>query len=155
MILNNGHIDDSWDVDAARGCWQNVDSMATYIQDQKWTYVSPNDDRLGEPLFNVDHLTIEQQPICDLYVEMYQKILQGEPVILTFFNIDGMAGSRKMFLIYTICHTLQQLANEYDTPNPICVLAPSSVTTLNGGGQTMHSTLALPTMGSFFPLTSS
>ena len=94
----------------------------------------------------------EQCEILNLYVASYKKLLQGQLLTLKLFNIDGTAGSGKTYLIYTICHKLRHLPTEHNQPNPILVLAPSGVAALNGHGQTIHSTVALPVMGPFLPL---
>lgn len=153
--LGRRPIDESWDVDVARSRWPNVHCMATYLQEQKRTYTAPDEDDLAHSEFNLESLAEEQRRIFDIYVDTYQKILRREVVSPQYFNIDGSAGSGKTFLIRAICQTLRRLARQHNEANPIIVLAPSGVAALNGGGQTIHSALALPIMGPFLPLRSS
>lgn len=78
--LGQRPIDDSWDLQAARSRWSNIDHMATYIQEQKRTYNTPPGDRLAHAPFDLHSLAAEQRQILDLYLATYKLIIEGQPV---------------------------------------------------------------------------
>ncbi|KAJ7592172.1 hypothetical protein C8J56DRAFT_886886 [Mycena floridula] len=140
--LGNRPLDLGWDMDEAHRKWNDIDSMASYINNQKQLAGFEFDDKDLEPI-NSGTLSGEQKVIFDRYVHLFQSILDGdhpdEPMNL---NIDGTADCGKTYLIHAIY--------------PIWVIALSGVAALNTFGRTIHSSLAIPaTNGLFVPLAGS
>jgi len=77
----------------------------------------------------------------------YAKILADEEPPQMLLNIDGTAGCGKTYLITAIFQGLRTLADEHDQPDPIRVLAPSGVATLNICSCTLHSGYSFPLNG--------
>jgi hypothetical protein len=147
-------VDDGWDIDTARGRWNNIDLLSSWIDEQKREAPLHEDDA---PRININTLEAEQRTICDKYVAAYSEILtrrENNDPPQTLFNIDGTAGCGKTYLIAAICQCLRDLASQHGHPNPIRVLAPSGVAALNIHGRTLHSGFGLPLNG-FVPLTGS
>jgi len=58
-------------------------------------------------------------------------------------NIDGVAGSRKTFILLKVCARLQELAVAAGKPNLVFRAAPTGVAAFNFTGKTLYSLLWL------------
>ena len=65
-------IDDGWDVDAARGRWNDIDLLSSWIEEQKRDAPQHEYDT---PRVNIDSLEPEQKLLCDKYISAYSDIL--------------------------------------------------------------------------------
>lgn len=99
------------------------------------------------PPIDINTLEGEQRAVLEEYVNAYKKILEGNASPQLLLNVDGTAGCGKTYLIRAICQELRKMAIDHDQPDPILVLAPSGVATLNIHGRTIHSALSLPLHG--------
>ena len=136
-------LDDSWDIDASRARWNDVNLLSSWIEEQKREEQQQDD----VPPIDLSTLEGEQRVIFDEYMDAYAKILVDEEPPQMLLNIDGTAGCGKTYLIAAICQGLRKLADEHDQPDPIRVLAPSGVAALNVRGRTLHSGFSLPLNG--------
>ena len=148
--LGNRPVDNAWDPNSAHARWQNIDRMASYIQDEKRIEGQPTNDNDNDVPIDPDSLSPEQRDIYDLFIQTYQQLLSGQDPGQINLNIDGTAGCGKSYLIRCVCQKLRQLALEHEQPDPIRVIAPSGVAALNTNGQTIHSALLIPTQCSTF-----
>lgn len=156
--LGRRPIDDGWNMDNAHTRWENIDSLASYIGDQR--KASPVNDGTIEDvdetsLIDLDTLEGEQRQVFDCFIDNYKAVLSGDnpPASCMQINIDGTAGCGKTYLIRAICQELRRLASENGLRDPVRVLAPSGVAAWNISGRTVHSGLAIPaTYGSFAKL---
>ena len=144
-------IDDGWDVNEARGRWNEINLLSSWIDEQKHEAPHREDDT---PQIDVNTLEAEQH---DKFVSVYSDILvhnENDDLPQILYNIDGTAGCGKTYVITAICQRLRDLAHQHDQPDSIRVLAPSGVAALNIHGWTLHSGFSLPLNG-FAPLTGS
>jgi hypothetical protein len=150
--LGKRPLDIGWDINATRGCWNEIEKMARYLDELKRDDAVA--DNAPDPV-DLDSLTPEQCVIFEGYVETYHCILRGDDVHPRLLNIDGTAGCGKTFLIKAICQELHHLTEQLGHSDPIRVIAPSSVAALNIFGRTIHSALGLPINRDFVPLSGS
>lgn len=117
-----------WNIHASCSRWNNVDKMASYLNEQKHDELI--EDNIPESV-DLESLMVEQHHIFNIYVETYGQILVDEGVRPQLFNIDGTAGCGKTYLIKAICKELWRLAGEHGHPDLIRVIALSGVAALN------------------------
>ena len=53
-----------------------------------------------------DALNLEQRKLYDTVVSQYSHELRGEPLPQLLLNVDGVAGSRKTFIVLKTCARL-------------------------------------------------
>ena len=145
-------LDVGWDIHASRARWNDIDKMASFLDEQRRTDAISDDT--PDPV-DVESLTPEQHFVFTSYVHTYRRILAGEDVRPQLLNVDGTAGCGKTYLIKAICQELRRLAELNGLPDPIRVVAPSGVAALNIFGRTIHSALGLPINREFVPLAGS
>ena len=85
-------LDIGWDIHASHTQWNDIDKMASYLNEQKCDK-GIEDDRLE--LVDIGWLTPEQRVIFDTFVNTYRSIIADEEVQQQLLNVDGTAGCGK------------------------------------------------------------
>jgi ATP-dependent DNA helicase PIF1 len=137
-------FDDSWDINASRTQWNDVNLLSSWIDERKREAQRQHDTSHA---INIGSLHHEQRVIFDQYMDAYSKSLLGEHSPQLLFNMDGTAGCGKTYLIAAISQGLHDMAVSHLQPDPFLVFAPSGVAALNVHGRTIHSGFSLPMCG--------
>jgi hypothetical protein len=94
-------------------------------------------------------LNLEQRKLYDTVVNQYTQELAWDrpapPQLL--LNVDGVAGSGKIFTLLKTCARIQELARDAGKRNPVFRAAPTGIAAFNIVGKALHSYLRLPVKG--------
>jgi hypothetical protein len=72
-------------------------------------------------------LNLEQRKLYDTVVSQCSNELAGQPLPQLLLHVDGVAGSRKTFVLLKTCARIQELAQEAGRQNPVFRAAPTGI----------------------------
>jgi hypothetical protein len=91
-------------------------------------------------------LNTEQRKLYDAIVAQYADEINpvGGPPPQLLLNVDGEAGTGKMFTLLKACARVQEMAMAAGKGNPLFRAAPTGIAAFNIIGKTLHSLFRLP-----------